>query len=377
MWEIDFNFYNQYFILFSVFVLIFLVQSFYYLFVFTRIIFYKQKATDILNPVSVIICAKNEYINLKKYLPLILEQDYPHFEVVVVDDCSDDDTAYLLKDFKKIYPNLSIVNFTKNVNFFGGKKFPLALGIKSAKNDILIFTDADCYPKSKNWLRLIQQQYNQADKKIVLSYSPYERSSGLLNTLIRFDTFFIAVQYLSYALIGKTYMGVGRNMSYHKSLFVKNKGFTSHYHIASGDDDIFISQVATSKNVAIETSAEAQMVSIPKLSFIEWVKQKRRHFTTFSYYKKGPKILLGLFGFSNIFFFSIFGLLLYLKYNILLVLALYFLRLLIQFVVLNKCMDKLSERKLLLFLPIFDVFIVIFNPIITLSNIVSKKKKWS
>ena len=321
------------------------------------------------------ICARNDYNNLRRNLPMILEQDYPEFEVVVVNDGSDDETSYLLKSFAETYPRLSIVTITENLNFFSGKKFPLSIGIKSAKYDVLLLTDADCRPASPLWIRLMQSNF--VDKKeIVLGYGGYESRPGFLNKLIRFDTMFIAIQYLSYALAGVPYMGVGRNLSYRKSLFYKTKGFISHYRIRSGDDDLFINAVAERKNTRIEISHESHTISEPKTSFADWVRQKHRHFSTGRFYKPKHKFLLSAFMITQFLFYLLFIMLLPSLYNIYYVLALFGIRMLSALFIHKKCMLKLAEKNLLLYLPIFELFFIIFNPILSLTASISKQHKW-
>jgi len=378
MLHFDFSPDNPVFYLFLLFATVLFIQLIYYWGIFSRLAFYKKKNdSDRLKPISVIICAKNEYSNLKKHLELILEQDYPDFEVVVVDDSSEDETQYLLKEFSDKYPHLKVINFKKNVNFFTGKKFPLAIGIRSAKNEFLVLTDADCYPSTNQWLRHIQSNYNNEETKIVLAYSPYVFESTFLNYLIRYETFYTAIQYFSLALSGFPYMGVGRNLSYRRSMFMKSRGFSSHYHIISGDDDIFINQVAKKNNTRIEINQEAQMYSYPKKSFTDWVKQKRRHYTTYPYYKKSTKFLLGLLSISNILFYVLFIALILLKYNIVIIASLFVLRMVSQLVIFKKCINKLSEKKLLLFSPIFDIIITVINPLLAFTNLVSRKRKWN
>lgn len=359
-----------------------LIQLFYFWGIFSRFAFHKKK--QIINnkkPISVVICAKNEYTNLKKNLPLILEQDYPNFEVVVVNDCSEDDSNYLLKSFSKTYPHLNVVTITKNINFFKGKKFALAIGIKAAKNEMLILTDADCIPKSNQWISEIQKYFSDKTQ-IVLGYSGFERKKGLLNKIIRFDTIMSAIQYFSWAMAGKPYMGVGRNLAYNRELFFKVKGFSSHYHIPSGDDDLFINQVATKNNVAIEYSYESQTISPAKSSYHEWVIQRKRHFAAGFHYKRFHKIFLGMFSLSNFFFYLSFiplttFLLIDKLYNpIIIVIFLLFLKIVSQLIILKKSMNKLVEKNLLLISPILDFIFVIINPLIALSNIIVKENKW-
>lgn len=372
-------------LLFAVFILYafcFLLQMIYYWGIFSQLAFYKKKPLENqYKPVSIVICAKNEYSNLKKNLPLILEQDYPDFEVVVVNDCSEDDTNFLLKSFSEKYPRLNVVSILKNVNFFTGKKFALAVGIKSAKYDLLLLTDADCIPRSNRWIAEMQNHFT-AKTEIVLGYSGYEKKKGFVNKLIRFDTIMTAIQYLSWALIGKTYMGVGRNLAYNRQLFFKSKGFTSHYQIPSGDDDLFINQVATKNNVQIEISAQSQSFSEPKLTYATWITQKKRHYRTGFLYKPFHKIMLGMFTLSNFLLYVAFVFLIVLLivrfsyYNIILVCSLFVLKLATQLFIFKKSMNKLDEKNLLLISPLLDLIFVLLNPFIALSNFIVKENKW-
>ena len=353
-----------------------LIQLFYYWGIFSRLAFYKRKdATSSPQSVSVVICAKNEFHNLDKNLPLILEQDYPDFEVVVVDDCSDDDTYYLLKALSDKYERLKVLTLKETVSFVKGKKFPLAVGIKSTQHDILLLTDADCCPKSNRWIYEMQSHFTEKSE-IVLGYGGYEFQKGAANRLIRFDTVFIAMQYLSYALFGLPYMGVGRNLAYRKSLFYKNKGFSSIYHIKSGDDDLFVNQAATKKNTCIEIQTNAQTVSIPEASFPLWMQQKRRHMSTGKYYKMKHKFLLTLFSITLILYYILFIILMIYLHNIIIIVPLFILRTFSQMFIFKKCMNKLDEKKLLLISPWFEVVINIINPFLMFSNSMVKQTKW-
>jgi poly-beta-1,6-N-acetyl-D-glucosamine synthase len=360
----------------------FMILMSYYWGVFSRLAFYRKKNTHEKNyPVSVIICAKNEYSNLKRNLTLFLEQDYTDFEVVLVNDCSDDDSDFLLRKFSEQYPHLNVVTIKQNVNFFSGKKFALAVGIKSAKYDHVLLTDADCTPKSRRWI--YEMQKNFSDKKqIVLGYSGYEKRKGFLNKLIRYETIYTAIQYLSWSLSGSTYMGVGRNLAYHKELFFKNKGFTSHYHISSGDDDLFINQVARHNNACIEIIPESQTFSVPKLKFSEWARQKKRHYSTGKLYRKKHKIMLGFFPISNFLFYAALVFLLVRLvpdlsfYNIILAASFFIIKTASQMFIFKKCMKRLDEKNLLLISPLMDFIFVFLNPLIAFSNLLVQDNKW-
>jgi len=268
------------------------VLLFYYLFFFLKLNKKSISKLDFYKPISIIICAKNEADNLKKCLPKIFKQDYPEFEVVVVNDQSSDATESILKKFKKFYPKLVIVTIDEHIKHWPGKKFALTLGIKTAKHEYLLLTDADCLPNSSNWAKQMSSNFNNSE--IVLGFGGYKKRKGLLNKIIRFDTFNVAKQYLSYALAGFTYMGVGRNMAYKKSLFFENKGFAKHLHIISGDDDLFIQEVSNNDNVSVEIVTNAHTTSTAIESWKDWIYQKRRHFTTAPLYKAKFKILLAV-----------------------------------------------------------------------------------
>jgi hypothetical protein len=354
-----------------------IVQVIYYWVVYGKIAFFKQKNEFVRSdqPVSVIVCARDEYYNLKENLPILLSQDYSVYEVVVVDHGSEDETKYLLRDLSDEYPHLKIVSLPQDLNFFTGKKFPLSIGIKSAKYDVLLFTDADCIPRSNQWVRRMAANFTEGTE-IVLGYGAYQKRNSLLNLLIRFDTVRIAMNYLGFARTGMPYMGVGRNMAYRKSLFYRQNGFISHYRIQSGDDDLFINKAATAKNTRIAIQSDAHTVSVPKSSMNLWIRQKRRHLMTGGYYKLSHKLALGLFAFTQAAFWACTILLLVLWYQPYIVLGIAGIRIFTQLLITGKVMRKLSEKGFLLLVPLFELFLMIVSPMLALANVFNKPIKW-
>ncbi len=359
--------------------MVFFVQLFYYLGVFTKVSGYVPQVVGNHKdePVSIIICARNEEDNLMKHLPLLLNQDYDSkFEVIVVNDCSFDESYEKMLRMQPDYPHLEIRNIVKNDHYEHGKKFALSIGIKAAKYNRLLLTDADCYPTSANWLKIMQRNFT--DKKtIVLGYGPYERGKGLLNKVIRYDTFLIGIQYLAQALRGKTYMGVGRNLAYEKDLFFDNKGFASHMHLMSGDDDLFIQEVATRDNVAIEIDHEAHCVSAPKKTWGDFFTQKRRHISTSAYYPSSTRSLLTMYFVSTGLFYLLLTVLAVFLYNWPILIAIFLVRLTVMLLVLGKCAKKLNEKPLVAYIPLLDVVMLFVYPSIALSKILVRKNKWS
>lgn len=363
--------------LFYIFCFITLVQVFYYLYFFLRLAMYKPKpkTTSQTHPVSVIVCARDEAANLVKNLPGVLIQQYrTTHEVIVVDDNSFDDTKYLLEEFQKSYKQLHAVQLKQEAKFIPGKKFPLSVGIKTAKYEIVLLTDADCVPASEFWIEKMQETYD-ADTEIVLGYGAFHKRKGLLNKLIRWETFHTALQYLSYALAGTPYMGVGRNLSYKKSVFFRNKGFTSHNHIPSGDDDLFINKSATRYNTRINIDKDAFTLSSPAKTWGQWIKQKNRHYSTGKYYKTSHKFLLGLYSFTHFLFYPLLVTDI-LFYNWQYALIVFGVRFLIQAVVLYPGMKKLNEKDLYPWFLFIDIWMFFYYLIFVPSIFKKPKKQW-
>lgn len=364
-------------IVFYAFCLVTLIQLFYYLFFFIRLAFYKPKKKSITqtHPVSVIICARDEAANLAKNLPGALVQQYnTTHEVIVVDDNSFDDTKYLLEAYQKEYKQLQVIELKQEAKLIPGKKFPLSIGIKTAKHEIVLLTDADCVPASEFWIDKMQQSFDE-NTEIVLGYGAYHKKPGLLNKIVRWETFHTALQYFSYALAGKPYMGVGRNLSYKKTIFFRHKGFSAHNNIASGDDDLFINMAATKKNTRINIDKDAFTLSEPPKTWNAWIKQKNRHYSTGKFYKSSHKFLLGLYTFSHIMFYPLLAAALIL-YNWKLVLIVFGVRFLIQGIVLYPCMKKLNEQAMYPWFLFIDIWMFFYYLIFAVAVFKRPKKGW-
>lgn len=364
-------------VLFCVLIATVIVQSLYFIFIFGKFPSSNTKAINNEQPkVSVIICAKNEARNLSRFLPSILSQQYTDFEIVLINDGSSDDTLRTMEHFEKGDKRIKIVNVKSVDAFWGNKKYALTLGIKAASSDTLLFTDADCKPVSDQWISKMCSPLS-ASKNIVLGYSPYRKIKGsFLNRLIRFETFMTALQYFSYAQIGLPYMAVGRNFAYNKKLFFEANGFIKHIRIKSGDDDLFVNQVANSKNTSYCIEPDSFVESVPETNLKKWLRQKRRHVSTSRFYKLKHKIILGFFYLSQILFWlSAITLLSTLYLWNLVVVAILF-RFVLQFYIFNKVAKKLGEIDLLYALPITEFVLIMTQFYIFMHNLISKPKHW-
>ncbi|GGK26637.1 glycosyl transferase family 2 [Yeosuana aromativorans] len=362
---------------FYMFILVVCIQVIFNLLFFGKFAFLKPSTKTPNNfGISVIICAKNEAKNLQKFLPSVVSQDYPNFEIVLINDASKDKTFKVMESFASKHNNIKLVN-VKNVEaFWGNKKYALTLGIKVAKHEHLLFTDADCKPLSKDWISQMAAYFDDS-KTIVLGYGPYKKiKKSLLNKLIRFETLQTAMQYLSFAKVGLPYMGVGRNLAYKKSEFFNANGFISHIDVRSGDDDLFINQVATSNNTTICFSKDSFTQSIPKTTFTDWIKQKRRHISTAKHYKFKHKVLLTLLYSSQLLFWLLAFVLLIFQFNWKIVLALLLFRLCLQFLVVGFSTKKLGEKDILYLLPFLELFLISVQLTIFINNLISKPSHW-
>jgi len=353
--------------LFVALIAIAFIQLFYHLFFFSRLAFYrsKPKNNSKTHPVSVIICARDEAENLSVNLPGVLVQDYPTtHEVIVVNDNSYDESKYILEELKKTYRQMQVVELTQEAKMIPGKKFPLSIGIKTAKHEIVLLTDADCVPASEYWIKSMQSVYDDTTE-IVLGYGAYHKRKGVLNKIIRWETFHSAMQYLSYALAGIAYMGVGRNLSYKKVIFYRHKGFSAHNNIPGGDDDLFINAASRNKNTRINIDRDSFTLSKAASSWGHWKAQKQRHYSTSRFYRPIHKILLGLYAFSQFIFYPLL-IAVMIFYNPVYGLLILAIKLFIQAILYARILKKLGEQDLFPWFIIFDIWMffyyIIFSP---------------
>ncbi|MFD3000802.1 glycosyltransferase [Pontibacter toksunensis] len=352
-----------------------LVQLYFSLLYFMPLTRYQDPEANAVWPVSVVVAAHDELENLMELLPLLLDQNYPEFEIIVVNDRSEDDTEFYLFELEKQFPHLRVVSVKKTPEYLNPKKYALALGIRAAKHEHLLLTDADCRPLSKNWIGKMQSGY-KTGSEVVLGYSPYAQLKGFLNHLVRYETLLTGIQYLSHANRGNAYMGVGRNLSYTKGCFFKNKGFASHIKTIGGDDDLFVRDAASNSNISIVIDKEGQTVSIPKSTLREWMVQKRRHMSVGGRYKAADKRRIGFFVVANILFYVISIAVLVLNSHLAILAALIGARYLSVFPVYVLVARRLNDTVSLLMLPLLDVVYFMNYLFLGISVILYKKFRW-
>ena len=358
-----------------------------------KVTMYNVQRSEELPGVSVLVCAHNEAYNLSAYLYALLSQDYPKYEVIVVDDGSEDKTREVIESYMVQDKRLRITFVPKEARVRSTKKLALTLAAKAAQYDYLLLTDADCTPESTHWISEMMRGFMsctkddvQCTKEIVLGFGAYFYEKGFVNRLVRYDTLFNGLHYLSAAAHGHPYMGVGRNLAYKKELFFKTGGFKKMMNNRAGDDDLFVNHVANRKNTAVVSSRASITWSPAKTTMRDWWQQKRRHLSVSHDYRLGTKIRLASEPMSRgLFYLAVIALLVAfacqpivgspLSILAALALGLFLLRWIVQTIIINLSAKRMGLHG-------FNMFTIlgmdIFLPLVSLYMLCVPKKqvKW-
>ena len=353
------------------------IQLFYHLLLFLRIWFYESSEKGSLSPVTVIVSSKNQINQLKQNLSKFLEQDYPQFEVVVINDASWDGTEDYLEELEKKCDYLKIVSntFQENDRFSKGKKFALTLAIKAATYDTLLFSDADSYPSSNQWLKKMQASFS-SKKQIVLAYSRLEKRKGFLNRLLRYESLYEGLLSFSFTPRSFPLLAQRRNLGYDRALFFSINGFFSHLNLSRGEAKLFVDEASNSRNTAVCLSAEAMTLSNKQKSYLEWFSNKRSYFNLAKRLRFSSLLLLGMNFFSQFSFWLLLPVLLIYQINTQLVLLAFTLRFCLQYIVYWKMCKFTNEYRLLWFLPFYEISLMLIHSILSLSTFIKKVHDW-
>jgi glycosyltransferase involved in cell wall biosynthesis len=363
--------------IFWIFIGFLAIQLFYFFFIYGRFAFSKpEHKNSKLHPVSVIVCAKNELENCKKLIPLLLEQDYPAFELVLVDDASSDETLELFESFESLHKNIKLVKVENIEAFWGNRKFALTLGIKAAKYEHLLFIEPQSVPSSKQWIKEMSQCFD-GEKTIILGYNKIEKKkNSFLNLLMRYEHVWESMHTFGFSKIGKPFRGSGHNLAYHRKEFFHVRGFNDHMKIYSGEDELFINQASTAKNTTYTVANNSFTITKPKLKYSEWFNQKRRQLELTNHFKKSDQFQLKLYDFSLKAFLFIAFILLLLKFQWEVVLGLLIARYLVAWITMGVASRKLDEKDVIFFFPFLELFWIFTKMNMLFSNVFSKPNQW-
>lgn len=348
------------------------IRLIYWLYFFTKLAKYKAVYSDNDVSVSIIVCVKNNINGIKNLLPKLIKQNCNTFEVIIVDDFSNDGLEEYVSSIKDQRLRYHKCNIDKP-----GKKQALTEGISIAKNEWILMTDADCLPSSLDWIRWMTGSIKDKTK-VVLGYGPMQVNGSLAAMFSKYETTYVAMQYFSYALKGLPYMGVGRNLLFNKSLFLSSNPYKNNEHLASGDDDFLVKAMANKENVTICLHPNAFCYSNPPDSFHDYYLQKSRHISTANHYKPLQKYLLSAFGSIHILIYFIFLANLIFNWFPLIngvgaILFMWSVMFLIQLPIFY----KLKETGSIFTLPFSDTFLAMFYLFLLPKTIISKTTKWT
>ena len=344
----------------------------YWLFFFTKLAKYKPVHSNNDVSVSIIVCVKNNIEGIKNLLPKLLKQNYSNYEVILIDDFSTDG----LQEYVQSIGESNLI-YHKCSRDLPGKKQALSEGIHKANNDWILSTDSDCMPSSLNWIKEMTSTIKEKTE-IVLGYGPLNTDNSLSSLLSKYETGYIAMQYLSYSLLGKSYMGVGRNLLFNKSSFLNANPYQDNKDIASGDDDFLVNKIAKKDNVEICIHPNAFCYSNPPSNFGKYFNQKTRHISTASYFQNGVKQMLGIFAVTHISIYLIVLLnFIFNWFSISNGFALLIFMWSIMFLIQLPIFYKLKESKSLFSLPISDFLLAMFYLLLSPMSFKRNNIKWN
>ena len=351
----------------------------YYLLTSIAISKYKKPETDIhsLPGISIVISAKNEIDNLQRLIPVLLKQDYPNFEIILVDDKSTDLTYEYGIELMQAEKRFKLIRIDSTPDHIHNKKYAITLGIKAAHNDRILLTDADCLPAGKTWIREMNYGFSDDAKIFAIGFSQYVKEPGFLNRFIRFETLLTAHSYFGLGLLGKPYMGVGRNLAYKKSFFLSKNGFGKHQKIIGGDDDLFVNNYASRRNTSFILSRESLVYSYPKKNWGDFIIQKTRHLSTGKLYKSSDRLILGFISLAKVLFWlSLFFA--FFNFNKVLFVGIGFVMAIASLMIsLNELKKKTSDETSVWSIPFLDFTYIIYYLSIGLKVLFTKKIKWN
>lgn len=350
------------------------IQILYYL-TFSLFLFKQKKEIKIAEqvPVSVIIFAKNSASELQNKLSFVLKQNYPTFEVVLINNVSIDNTSEILEDYKEKHANIKIIDVENTEAFWASKKYALTLGIKAAKYNHLLFTEANAKPVSEFWISEMIHKFTTT-KSIILGYSKYKKEGSLTNIFIRFVNLLTAIKCFTFAKSGTPFMGFKANLAYNKSDFFKVNGFINHLKINNGETDLFLKDAATKQNITYTIEKDSFIeIENPK-SFKSWLSEYRENSLLMKNYKLKHRFLLSFFNLSKLIFYvlTIFLFFFYSWKTIVPFVLSYFL---VQYVVIGLSAKKLKEPYLIFLLPFLEISLLLIQISIFIANFISKPNR--
>jgi hypothetical protein len=339
---------------------------------------------DNLLPASVVIYSQEDAEQLEELLPQILGQDYPTpFEVIVVNEGESADVRDLVAMLQLKNHNLYLTFTPDGARNLSRKKLALTLGVKAARNEVVVLTTSAAIIDSPYWLRRMMYRFSDKSVEVVLGAAVAnpgdDRQLGFRRRA--FDSANDAVKWLAAAIAGHPYRGTEYNLAYRREVFFRNKGFSHSLNLHYGDDDIFISEIADGDNTQVELSEE----SIVKVRYGNnprvYKERAMRHSFTERRIRRKPRFLHHLSGLLQVVALVALIAAVVLDYANPVVDSvagvLFVLMLLLDILVWRQAMRAVSALKLMITIPYFTVTLPFRKAILSIHSRLSRHKKYT
>lgn len=210
-----------------------------------------------LPPLSILLTVHDNARELERHLPVILSQDYPvGYEVIAVVSRGEDDTDDVLKQFANSHSNLYVTFIPDTSRYMSRKKLAVTLGVKAAKNEWVLMTDATCVPSSDQWLKHMAR-HATTGTDLVIGYSNYDDEA---TDFQRFERLVSQRYILRKAQRGTAYRCEPGNLMFRKACFLDGRGFEGNLKYVRGEYDFIVNKFAERGNVATVIAPEAWMI---------------------------------------------------------------------------------------------------------------------
>lgn len=364
-------------LLFYIFIAVIVIEILQYIIIYGPIAMATslptKKYTD-LEPVSVIVYIKEQQDKLDNFLSLLIQQNYPTFEIVLVHTESDDDGLEILEAFCDKHPNTRLVKVANIEAFWGNKKYALTLGMKVAQYERFVFIEPAVTPRTENWLLSITKGFSTS-KKIVLGHTKIEKKKrSFINQLIRFQNNFKTIDLFAWTNFGKPFHGNAYNQGYNKELFFKVNGFIDHMHTPYGDEYAFINQIGTSNNVAIAYDQDSFVSLQLDSKTSTWVGNVRKydlHIKASSFF---TQLKIRFFNLCHLLFFALFAVLMAFLFNWEIVVGLFAFRYLIFYIYNYKLFKVFDDKDLIWTLPFLEIIHIFITTFYSTKHFITRKK---
>ncbi len=275
-----------------------LVQLFY-LILIAKFIFGKRKRTGSENQpsVSIIVTSRNYLSHLEDLIPALLEQDYPDFEVVVVDDCSSDGTEWYLKELKMRYANLKTTQIIQETDF--PNALAITVGIRAASKEWLIFLTPLCRVSGSDWLKSYAQQFTPK-KDAIVGYVNYSKAKGSSKRTFRYENFYSFLLFGTARALGLQMPISENNMAYRRETFLQMKGFAAVLDSPFSENELFLNKIAGRKNSAFQFNPSSSVHYIGEADWIDAVNFKKKQLLIKRKFSFGQRFFLSFNAFSRL-----------------------------------------------------------------------------